>query len=134
MEGIQAGDGACGDLTGRSADAVLSQSTRFIAAVVQGAFFIGGIGFVLLPFVVWIVTRGRNVFVAYHAKQAFLSQFFVLVLFILACALGAALDDSNIAVGLCFAVGIPWCLASVYAVVKALSGERWHYPGLGWAA
>ena len=48
MEGIQAGEGACGDLTGRSADAVPSQSTRFIAAVVQGAFFIGGIGFFIL--------------------------------------------------------------------------------------
>ena len=60
--------------TGDSADAVPPQSTRMIAAAVQGAFFIGGIGFVLLPFVVWIVMRGRNVFVAHHAKQAFLSQ------------------------------------------------------------
>ena len=105
-----------------------------IAAAVQGAFFIGGIGFVLLPFVVWIVMRGRNVFVAHHAKQAFLSQLSVFVLFALSCMLGAALDDAYIAVGLCFLVGIPWCLASVYAVVKALSGERWHFPGLGWAA
>ena len=133
MEGIQAGDGACRDLTGGSADAVPSQSTPFIAAVVQGAFFIGGIGFVLLPFVVWIVTRGRNVFVAYHAKQAFLSQCVVFVLFTLACVLGVVLDDSNIAIGLCFVVGIPWCLGAVYAVVKALSGERWSFPGLGWA-
>ena len=37
--------------TGDSADAVPPQSTRMIAAAVQGAFFIGGIGFVLLPFV-----------------------------------------------------------------------------------
>ena len=119
--------------TGDSADAVPPQSTRMIAAAVQGAFFIGGIGFVLLPFVVWIVMRGRNVFVAHHAKQAFLSQLSVFVLFALSCMLGAALDDAYIAVGLCFLVGIPWCLASVYGVVKALSGERWHFPGLGWA-
>ena len=134
MAEFYAEGGVPGDLAVGTADAVPTQTERILAAVVQGAYFVGGIGFLLLPLAFWIVLRNRSVFVAHHAKQAFLSQFFVLVLFILACALGAALDDSNIAVGLCFAVGITWCLASVYAVVKALSGERWHYPGLGWAA
>ena len=132
MTEIQAEDGVHRDSTGAT-DAVPSQINRIVAALAQGAVFVGGIGYILLPFVLWIAMRSRSPFVAYHAKQAFLSQSIVLVLFILACVLGAALDDSNIAVGLCFAVGIPWCLGSVYAVVKALSGEHWHYPGLGWA-
>ena len=114
-------------------DGVPSQTERIFAALAQGACFVGGLGYLLLPFVLWIIMRSRSTFVAYHAKQAFFIQFIVLVLFILACVLGAALDDSNVAVGLCFLVGIPWCLGSVYAVVKALSGERWHFPGLGWA-
>ena len=133
MEEIHAEDGVRRDFTGGPADAAPSQATRMIAAFTQGAFFVGGIGFVLLPFIVWIVMRGRDIFVAHHAKQAFLSQFFVFVLFTVACVIGLVLDDTNVAVGLCFVVGIPWCLASVYAVVKALSGERWSYPGLGWA-
>jgi len=114
-------------------DGVPSQTERIFAALAQGACFVGGLGYLLLPFVLWLIMRSRSTFVAYHAKQAFFIQFIVLVLFILACVLGAVLDDSNVAVGLCFLVGIPWCLGSVYAVVKALSGERWHFPGLGWA-
>ena len=125
MAEFYAEGGVPGDLAVGTADAVPTQTERILAAVVQGAYFVGGIGFLVL--------RNRSVFVAHHAKQAFLSQCVVFVLFTLACVLGVVLDDSNIAVGLCFVVGIPWCLGAVYAVVKALSGERWSFPGLGWA-
>ena len=133
MAEFYAEGGVPGDLAVGAADAVPTQTERILAAVVQGAYFVGGIGFLLLPLAFWIVLRNRSVFVAHHAKQAFLSQCVVFVLFTLACVLGVVLDDSNIAVGLCFVVGIPWCLGAVYAVVKALSGERWSFPGLGWA-
>lgn len=119
---------------GSGADVVLSQTERIVAAVAQGAFFVGGLGYFLFPFVVWLVMRWKSPFIAHHAKQAWLSQLAVGVLFTGACVVGAAMDDANVAVGLCFLVGIPWCLATVYAVVKALSGERWNYPGLGWAS
>ncbi len=78
--------------------------------------------------------RRKSVFVAQNAKQAWLSQCFVLLSFALACILGVLLDNSNIAVVLCFLVGIPWFFGAVYAVVKALMGEPWHFPGLGWAS
>ena len=115
-------------------DAAPSQTERILAAIAQGAFFVGGLGYFFVPFVLWIVMRNRSVFVANHAKQAWLSQFLVILSFTLACILGALLDDVDLAVALCFLVGFPWCVGAVYAVVKALMGEPWHFPGLGWAS
>lgn len=117
-----------------SQEAAPSQTERILAAIAQGAFFVVGLGYFLVPFVLWIIMRRKSVFVAQHAKQAWLSQCFVLLSFALSCILGVLLDNSNIAVVLCFLVGIPWFFGAVYAVVKALMGERWHFPGLGWAS
>ncbi len=120
--------------TVRKGNGMPSQTERILAAIAQGAFFVGGIGYLIVPFVLWIVMRQKSVFVAHHAKQAWLSQGIVLLLIALACILGALLDNADIAVALCFLVGIPWFLGAVYAVVKALMGEPWHFPGLGWAS
>ena len=122
------------DFTGCGEEDIPSQSERLLAATAQGAFFVGGLGYFLVPFVLWLIMRKRSEFVAHHAKQAWLSQVLVTLLFTFACILGALLDDSDIAVALCFLVGFPWFLGAVYAVVKALRGERWHFPGLGWAS
>lgn len=108
-----------------------SQSERIFAATAQGAFFVGGLGYFLVPFVLWLIMRNKSEFVTYHAKQAWLSQMLVTLLFTFACILGALLDDVDLAVALCFLVGIPWFLGAIYAVVKALMGEIWHFPGLG---
>ena len=108
-----------------------SQTERILAAIAQGAFFVGGLGYFFVPFVLWIIMRKKSMFVAQHAKQAWLSQFLVLLGFTLACTLGALLDDADLAVALCFIIGFPWFLGAVYGVVKALMGESWHFPGLG---
>ena len=80
MAEFYAEGGVPGDLAVGTADAVPTQTERILAAVVQGAYFVGGIGFLLLPLAFWIVLRNRSVFVAHHAKQAFLSQCVVFVL------------------------------------------------------
>ena len=108
-----------------------SQTERILAAIAQGAFFVGGLGYFFVPFVLWIIMRKKSMFVAQHAKQAWLSQFLVLLGFTLACTLGALLDDADLAVALCFIIGFHWFLGAVYGVVKALMGESWHFPGLG---
>lgn len=113
------------------AGAAPSQIERMLAAIAQGAFFVGGLGYFFVPFVLWIVMRRKSMFVAHNAKQAWLSQVFVLCSFTFACILGALLDDADIAVALCFLIGFPWFIGAVYAVVKALMGELWHFPGLG---
>lgn len=117
--------------TEHAVDVAPSQTERILAATAQGAFFVGGLGYIFVPLVLWIIMRKKSMFVTQHAKQAWLSQFLVLLAFTLACILGALLDDTDLAVALCFIIGFPWFLGAVYAVVKALMGEYWHFPGLG---
>ena len=60
MAEFYAEGGVPGDLAVGTADAVPTQTERILAAVVQGAYFVGGIGFLLLPLAFWIVLRNRS--------------------------------------------------------------------------
>ena len=109
----------------------VSTGQKFFAAAAHGAYLVGGAGLLIVPLIIWLVSRGKSAFVAHHAKQAFFIQVFAMFIMVFCICLGAFAFDPMTAVVLIFVLTIPlWMIFSIVGVVKAMSGEYFAYPVL----
>jgi uncharacterized membrane protein len=93
-----------------------------------------GVGVLLLPGILYFVYRRKSRFVAFHSLQALL--FMLLMLFISAVAWLLKASILGLVFGwiLFGAVFVLSILLPVFGGVKALKGERWIYPFVGYPA
>lgn len=123
-----------------------SRPERIIAGIAEGAWLVAGVGFLVVPLVLWVILQRKMPFAAQHAKQAFLFQLFVFCVFFAICMIAAILGEAMgvdimaeegtgfaLFVATCIACVIlltAWFFLSVLGIVRAFGGEPPGYPGL----
>ena len=104
------------------------QKALALAAHVGWLFL--GVGYVLIPLVIYLIYDGKDGFVAGHAKQALLAQFIFGILSVIVAGL------TFLVVGVVLwpvlaVIGIVWFCCSILACFKVINGRSYHYPLLG---
>ena len=96
-----------------------------LAAHIGYLFF--GVGYIIIPLIIYLFFDGKDEFVSSHAKQALMAQaiFGVLgaVVFGLTFVLVGFLLWPVLAV-----IGLVWFCCSIYACFRVINGEEYHYP------
>ncbi len=107
----------------------ITTKQRILAAAAHAGFYLGGVGFLVLPFIIKTVWSNDD-FVAGHAKQAFYMQLVAIVVSLLAIVL-AFIIPPMIATGVAIAfLSIAWGIFAIYGAYKAMTGEEFEYPAL----
>lgn len=107
----------------------ITPKQRILAAVAHAGFYLGGLGFLVLPFLIKTIWSNDD-FVAGHAKQAFYMQLGAFIVSILAIML-AFIIPPMAATGIAIAVlAVAWCFFAIIAAFKAMTGEEYVYPAL----
>ncbi|CQR73244.1 hypothetical protein SOV_50280 [Sporomusa ovata DSM 2662] len=101
-----------------------------LAAAAHCGCFFGGLGFGLLPLVIWLC-KSKDIFVAHHAKQAAVFQLaLVPVILLLVLALSPLIETETAAWIIVIGAGLLWMGCAILATVRALSREYYVYPVL----
>jgi uncharacterized Tic20 family protein len=116
--------------TPAAAPTAITSTDKTLAIVCHISLLIGGIGFLLLPFVIFLVKRGDSPFVAFHAKEALNFHLSLLLycvcmlpfFFVLMCLIVFIWIPFAIAMGL-FAL-----ICAIMASVRASEGAYFLYP------
>ena len=102
---------------------------RILAAVAHAGFFLGGLGFLVLPFIIKTIWSGDD-FISGHAKQALYIQIGALIVSLLIIPT-AFLISPAIATGIGIAfLSIAWVFFAIVGAYKAMTGEEYVYPAL----
>ncbi len=105
----------------------ITTKQRILAAVAHAGFYLGGIGFLIVPFLIKTIWNNDS-FVAGHAKQAFYMQLGVVLISLIIVAAAFVVPPMIVTmVGIGILVVI-WGIFAIIAAVKALSGEEYVYP------
>jgi uncharacterized protein len=109
---------------------MISTSQKLLAIVAHISYLFGGLGFVLVPLIIFMVRKDEDAFVAEHAKQAFCVQ---ASFAIVSAAIGILtfLLIGILFYPLLFLLGIAWGICSLIAAWRALNGEDYRYPFMG---
>lgn len=107
----------------------ITTKERMIAAVAHVGFYLGGLGFLVLPFLIKTIWSDDD-FIVGHAKQALYMQVGAVVVSLLAIVLAFVIPPM-IATGLAIAIlSIAWGIFAIFGAFKAMSGEEFEYPAL----
>lgn len=101
------------------------QKALALAAHIGYLFF--GVGYIVIPLVIYLCFDGKDEFVAQHAKQALMAQ----AIFGVISAVVLALTFLVVGVLLwpaLFILGAIWFCCSIYACFKVINGQEYHYP------
>jgi uncharacterized protein len=83
-----------------------------------------GIGFLLAPFIVWLVTRNDKTLVSENAREAL--NFHISLLIYWLCCLPLMLI--GVGIFLAWAIGIGGLILAIIACVKSSEGTVYRYP------
>lgn len=102
---------------------------KALALAAHVGYIAFGLGFIVLPLVIYLIYDGKDDFVASHAKQALMVQGIFAVLS------GVVTLLSFLVVGVLLwpvlgLVGLVWFCCSILACFKVINGEYYHYPML----
>lgn len=107
----------------------ITTKQRIIAAAAHVGFYLGGLGFLVLPFLIKTVWSGDD-FIVGHAKQAFYIQLGAIAVSLLAIVLAFVLSPM-IATGIAIAfLSVAWGIFAIVGAYKAMTGEEYVYPAL----
>ncbi|WP_303816885.1 DUF4870 domain-containing protein [Selenomonas ruminantium] len=104
------------------------QKVLALAAHISYLFF--GVGYVLVPLVLYLMYDKKDAFIAGHAKQALMAQ----AIFGVISAIVAGLTVLLVGVLLwpiVFLLGAVWFCCSIIACFKVINEKEYHYPLLG---
>jgi uncharacterized Tic20 family protein len=99
---------------------------KLLAILAHISYFLGGIGFILAPFVLFLL-RKDDYFVHEHAKQALVAHLSILAL----SSIVGVLCMILVGVLLIPVVSILWIVllvTSILGAIKAFNGETYKYP------
>ena len=101
------------------------QKVLALAAHISYLFF--GVGYVLVPLVLYLIYDKKDDFIAGHAKQALMAQ----AIFGVISAIVAGLTILLVGVLLwpiVFLLGAVWFCCSIIACFKVINEKEYHYP------
>jgi uncharacterized Tic20 family protein len=99
---------------------------KLLAIAAHLTYFLGGLGFVLAPLVIFLIKRD-DPFVADHAKQALVAHLVMLVAGMVTGILSMLLIGLLLIPVLAL-LAIALFITSILASLKALNGEYYRYP------
>ncbi|MDD2497038.1 MAG: DUF4870 domain-containing protein [Desulfitobacteriaceae bacterium] len=99
---------------------------KLLAVLAHLAYFIGGLGFVVAPLVIFLLKKD-DYFVYDHAKQALVAHLMLLVAGLVVSLLCFALIGLLL-VPILAILGIIFVITSLIAALQALSGNYYRYP------
>lgn len=105
----------------------ITTKQRALATLAHAGFYLGGAGYLLLPFIIWRV-YSEDEFIGPHARQAFYMQLgsVFIVLGIIAAAF-VVTPMVAVTVGV-LVLAVAWSFCAMYAAVKSMLGETYTYP------
>ena len=104
------------------------QKALALTAHISYLFF--GVGYIIVPLVIYLFYDGKDSFIAHHAKQALLAQ----AIFGILGAIVTGLTFLLVGVLLwpfLAVLGFIWFCCSILACFKVINGKDYHYPLLG---
>lgn len=105
---------------------MITGEQKLLAIAAHLTYFLGGLGFVIAPLVIFLVKRD-DPFIADHAKQALVAHLVMLVAGIVTGLLSMILIGLLL-VPVLVLLGIALLVTSIIASLKALNGEYYQYP------
>ena len=107
----------------------ITTKERILAAAAHVGFYLGGLGFLVLPFLIKTIWSEDD-FVAGHAKQALYMQLiaFVVCILIIPATFVLSPDIATI-VGIAI-LTLSWAIFAIFGAFKAMTGEEYVYPAL----
>lgn len=104
----------------------ITAEEKLLAIVSHISFFLGGMGFLVVPLVVYLLKKD-DPFIRHHARQALMAH---LVLLVISVAVGVTsfLLIGIILIPLLLILGLMLVVTSLIASYKALKGELYEYP------
>lgn len=110
---------------------IISPTQKLFAIASHISFLLGGIGFLIVPLIIFLINKDKDEFVEYHAKQAFAVQF---AMFILSICIGilCCVLVGFVLVPVILILALIWTICSIFASWKAANGELYDYPCIGW--
>ncbi len=108
---------------------IVSSEDKVLAIACHLSFLIGGLGFLILPLVIYLVKRETSVFVSFHAREALNFHLSLLLysictiplFFLLACFF-------IILIPIYAAIGIFALICAILAAVRASESVYYQYP------
>ena len=105
---------------------VLNGKQRLLVLLVHLSYFIGGLGFVVVPLVVYLLTES-DAFVRFNAKQALVSHLALVICGVLVGALCVVLIGFLL-VPVLAVLAIIFFVCSIIAAVRGYNGQYYYYP------
>jgi len=105
----------------------MNTKEKCFAILAHGSYLLCGIGFLILPIILYIFSGSMCKLAKHHIKQAIRAQFFVILLCMITMCLSIWFGEATIMclLGLEFLV---WMISSIVAMVKVLGNEDYNYP------
>ncbi len=107
----------------------ITTKQRIIATTAHAGFYLGGLGFLVLPFLIKTIWSNDD-FIAGHAKQALYIQLGALLVSLLVVPMAFLLSPVIATVSAIALLSVAWCFFAIIAAIKAMSGEEYIYPAL----
>lgn len=104
----------------------ISGEQKLLAIIAHLAYFLGGLGFIIAPLVIFILKKD-DPFVYDHAKQALVAHIMMLLAGIVVGLLCVALIGL-ILIPVLIILALILLVTSIIAAFRALSGELYQYP------
>ena len=102
---------------------------KFLACFCHAGWFIFGIGFLFLPFIIFLYSKFKGGIFSYHCKQAVKFQFIYLLITILSIVIFAIFDiNPFILTGFLIFFTLIFMACSVVACIKVINDEYFTYP------
>ena len=110
--------------------AAVSTEDKILAVLCHASIFIGGLGYLILPLIVYLIKKDASPFVAFHSKEALNFHFTILILVV--CTLPLLLIFSClfmiIGIPLYGALALAVSIFAIIASIRAYEGIYYPYP------
>ena len=107
----------------------ITPKARIIAAAAHVGFYLGGLGFLILPFLIKTVWNSDD-FIVGHAKQALYMQIIALIVSILIIPMAFLISPEIATIGGIAFLSVAWGIFAIVGAYKAMTGEEYAYPVL----
>ncbi len=106
---------------------MIDGKSKLLAITSHCGYLLLGVGYILIPLIIYLVYDEKNPFVANHAKQAFKAQAIIGIMSLIASIL------TFFIVGLIFwpfiiIIALLWLCCSFFACYRVINGQEYHYP------
>ena len=104
----------------------VSTEEKLLAVVAHISFFLGGMGFLVVPLVIYLLKKD-NFFIRYHARQALVAHLILLVISVIV-GITSFLLVGLILIPVLVILFLLLIITSLIASYKSLKGELYEYP------